>query len=115
MHYNPERQLYTNIDSSKEREMGRMIYHIKDEVKLEEYLSKRDIEPIMFLSRLLTSTETRYWPTEFELAGLIWIIHKIKHLIETSKNVIIFYTDYGAALWIARQTTCLYYLQINWI
>lgn len=81
-----------------------MIYYIKNKIKLEEYMSKRDKEPIMFLNKLLTSAGTRYWPTKLELAGLIWIICKIKHLIETSKNATIFYTNHEAALKIVRQT-----------
>ena len=105
VHFNPERQLYADVDSSKETGMGGMIYHVKREIKPNEYPSKRDVEPIMFLSRLLTPAETRYWPTELELAGLVWIIRKIRHLIETSKGPTIFYTDHGAALSIARQTT----------
>lgn len=108
VHYNPVRQLYADIDSSKETGMGAMIYHVKDKdssVKAGDYPARSNVEPIIFLSRLLTSAETRYWPTELELAGLVWVIRKIRHLIETSQAATIFYTDHGAALGIARQTT----------
>jgi hypothetical protein len=42
--------------------------------------TKDDIQPIMFLSRLLTPAEKNYWPTELETAGLIWVIKKVRHL-----------------------------------
>lgn len=105
IHYSPIRQLFADIDSSKETGMGGMIYHVKGTVKPGEYPPRRDVEPIVFLSRLLTSAETRYWPTELELAGLVWVLRKIRHLVETSKDPSIFYTDHGAALGIAKQTT----------
>lgn len=105
IHYNPTRRLFADIDSSKETGMGGMIYHIKEGVvQTGEYPAKKDVEPIMFLSRLLTSAEMRYWPTELDLAGLVWVLRKIRHLVETAKDATTFYTDHGAALGIAKQT-----------
>ncbi len=63
------------------------------------------IEPILFLSRLVTSAESRYWPTELELAGIVWVLKKIRHIVEASFGPTIVYTDHGAALGIAKQTT----------
>ena len=39
------------------------------------------------------------------MAGIVWVTRKIRHLIETSKYPTTFYTDHGAALGIAKQTT----------
>ena len=58
----------------------------------------------MFLSRLLKDAETRYWPTEMEIAGIVWVLTKIRHLVEAAPKTII-YTDHGSALGIAKQTT----------
>lgn len=63
------------------------------------------MQPIMFLSRLLADAETRYWPTELEIAGLVWVVKKTRHLIEAAHRVTIIYTDHSAAIPIVRQTS----------
>ena len=105
IHYNSARELFADIDASKETGMGGMIYHVKGDIKPEEYPLRKNVEPIMFLNRLLTAAKTRYWPTELELAAIVWVTRKIRHLIETSKHPTVFYTDHGATLEIAKQTT----------
>lgn len=59
VHFDPGRQLYVDIDASKERGMGAMISHLKAP-PTSDFPSRNNIEPIMFLSRLLTPAETRY-------------------------------------------------------
>lgn len=51
--------------------MGGMLYHMKKEFENIEYPLRADVKSIMFLSKMLTGAETRYWPTELELAGLV--------------------------------------------
>ena len=60
IHYNPARKLFADIDASKETGMGGMIYHAKGDIKPGEYPLRKNVEPIMFLSRFLTAAETRY-------------------------------------------------------
>ena len=60
---------------------------------------------IMFLSRFLTSTKTRYWSTGFEMTKFVWMLRKICHLIEFLKHSTIVYTNHDAILNIAKQTT----------
>ncbi|POS82631.1 hypothetical protein EPUL_004731, partial [Erysiphe pulchra] len=83
VHFNPEKRLYLDIDSSG-KEVG-------------------VLNPI--LSRLLKPAETRYWPTELEIAGLCWVIAKIRYLIESSKHRTIIYTDHQSLIQIATQTS----------
>ena len=59
----------------------------------------------MFLSRLISSTKSRYWFTKLKIADLIWVFRKIRHLIESSKTFDIVYTDHEATLTIAKQTS----------
>lgn len=66
-----------NIDASKEIGMGVMIF-LLNTPPTSDLSSRSSIEPIMFLSRLLTLTETRCWPTELEMAELIWVIRKTR-------------------------------------
>lgn len=49
VHFNPARQLYIDIDASKERGMGAMIFHLKTS-PTSDFPSRSSIEPIMCLS-----------------------------------------------------------------
>lgn len=102
VHFDSTRQLFADIDASKEFGFGVMIYHSKSH-KLPPIPAS--VEPILFLSRMLTSAETRYWPTGLEVACLVWMVKKIRHMIEASDHPTIIYTDHAASLAIARQTT----------
>ena len=114
-HHDPARQLYIDLDASKEFGFGAHVYHTKqDELSkpsgcLQKPLSdapkQKSLQPILFLSRQLTSAETRYWPTELEMAGIVWVIKKVRHLIEASSKVTIVYTDHSAAIGIVRQSS----------
>ena len=73
-HFNRKRQLYIDVDASKERGFGVMIYHFKFEsppLKTSPPLKRHDVESIMFLSKTLSPAEEKYWPTELEMAGLV--------------------------------------------
>lgn len=86
-----------------------MIYHIKNEYaprllqRPNLFPPRQAVEPIMFLCRLMSSAESRYWPTELEVADLVWVLGKIRHLIEFAKLPTIVYTDHGASLAVAKQ------------
>lgn len=58
VYFNPARQLYIDIDASKERGMSAMIFHLNTP-PTSDFPSRSSIQPIMFLSRLLTPAETR--------------------------------------------------------
>ena len=62
-------------------------------------------EIYIFLSRLLTFVETRYWFIEFELVKLIWIFKKIRYIIELLSIFIVIYIDHDVALKIVKQIT----------
>ena len=64
---------------------------------------RNQIEPIMFLSRLLTAAEKNYWPTELEMAGLVWTIKKVRHLVQSSESPTIVQTDHSAIIEISKQ------------
>jgi hypothetical protein len=60
-------------------------------------------KPLCFLSKRLNRHEQNYWPTELEVAGLVWTVRKRRHLSEDSDRVFVF-TDHQATKDIARQT-----------
>ena len=103
-HFDPRQQLYVDLDASKEFGFGAYVYH-SDEVAEGTSPLQKQRRPVLFLSRLLTDAETRYWPTELEVAGLVWVVKKIRHMIEASVRPTIVYTDHSATIAIVRQTS----------
>src|SRR5438045_2961768 len=62
------------------------------------------MEPILFLSQTLNSAEMRYWPTELETAGCMWVVRKIWHLIELNrKPPAIIFMDHATIPGLAKQ------------
>ena len=110
IHFHDHRQLYVNLNFSK-NEIDDIIYHVQNtelsttKYSTTEYSSKRNVQSIFFFSRLLTSTKTRYWSIELEVAELVWVLRKIRHLIESSKHATIVHTNHEITLSIAKQTT----------
>ena len=66
---------------------------------------KNDIISILFLSKSLNGAELRYWPTELEVAGLVWTVRKIRHLIDSSPLPAVVFTDHSAIADIFKQST----------
>ena len=108
VHFDRQRRLFIDVDASKERGFGVMIYHVKNDDALAKPKSpppkNKEVEPIMFLSKILSQAEQRYWPTELEMAGLVWVITKTHSMIRSSDHPTIVYTDHGATPSIASQT-----------
>ena len=78
-HWVAHRQMYIDLDISKEWGLAAMVYFLQgdpDEIP-EKY--QHLVEPIAFLSRMLTPAETRYWPTELELQALVWTVRRVRH------------------------------------
>ena len=49
VHLNPKRQIFINLDASKEFGFGAMIYHLKGNLAIREYPAKKVVEFILFL------------------------------------------------------------------
>ena len=72
--FDHSRQLYTEIDSSKDHGHSAIIFYVKAGWKHNDHkkpLLAKVVEPIIFLSRLLSAAEQKYWPTELEVACLV--------------------------------------------
>ena len=104
IHFDSTRQLYIDLNSSKKRDINSMIYHVSSSNN-EQYFARTAIQLIMFLNRLINPAKSRYWSTELKLVELIWILRKIRHLIESSKISTIVYIDHEASLDIVKQTS----------
>lgn len=105
VHFDPARPAFVDMDASK-RAFGAMVYHVRLD-RFPEAGSvppRTDVKPIMFLSKLMTPAETRYWPTEMEVAALVWVVRKIRHLIDGADKPVIVYTDHASTVDIVNHT-----------
>ena len=103
IHFNAKQILYININAFKRREFDAMIYHFKFDVDFVK--SKRfDIESILFLSRMLNEIEIKYWLIELEMCDLMWIVRRVRHMIETTKQTIVIFIDHVVNTFISKQT-----------
>ena len=110
IHFDDDRVLWVDLDASREWGFGVQIFHVRKDYVAEgkgkgKWPPRTAIEPIMFLSRMLTAAERNYWPTELEIAGFVWTIKKIRHLVESSKHPVIIQTDHSAILDIMKQSS----------
>ena len=144
-HHDPRKQLYVDLDVSKEWGLAAHVYHVRDSAIIAatnpladvtrdlrvatsaiiaatnpladasqttstikaaaEHPKQKSLQSILFLSRQLKPAETRYWPTELEMVGIVWVVKKIRYLIDVSVGVTIIYTDHSAAVQLVRQTS----------
>ena len=109
IYVNIKRQLFINLDVSKKFDIEVMLYYVKkaffQNLKLDIFSPKHAIESILFLSRLITSIEFKYWSTKLKITNIIWILKKTKHIVKISSRKIVIYIDYNATFDIATQIT----------
>ena len=104
-HFNPQSKLWIDLDASKEFGFGAVLFHVKDDADDAKWPARTAMQPIMFLSRLLTDAEKNYWPTELEIAGFVWVLKKVRHLVESCRHPVIVQTDHSAILDIMKQSS----------
>ena len=79
-----------------------MVYHMQDDHDgpLDHIVkgNRQKVQPILFLSKLLTDAETQYWPTELEIACLVWAIKKIYYMINGSLAGTMIWTNHSATI-----------------
>ena len=103
-----------NLDDNKEFGYKAHVYHFFDDEKSDSSKQKSDDEKstnsskqkfqqsIFFLNRLLIDAEMRYWPIKLKVADIIWVVKKIRHMIETIIHIIIIYIDHSIAITIVK-------------
>ena len=105
IHFNCNRQFYVDLDSSKKMNIDDVVYHFMNDnlANFLMYSIKKSIQSIMFFSRLLNSAEIRYWSTELKLTELIWVLRKIRHLMNFANKSSIIYIDHEIFFAIVKQ------------
>lgn len=106
IHFNPDRQLFLQVDGSLERGFGVMLFHVKHGYTWKEgdTIPANQVQPIMFLSKCLTSAETRYGPSELEVACLAWAVKRLHTIIHSANKTVIVLTDHSATKGIVEKT-----------
>ena len=94
-HFDPDKVLYVFLDASKELGFGVAAYQLEG-AAAEDILKpqKASLRPTIFLSKRLTPAERNYWPTDLELAGLVWAVKRLRIYVEQTTAVI--FTDHRA-------------------
>ena len=107
VHFNLNRRLYIDLNASKKWDFVVMMYHLLNDSKNQNEITiiiRTSIRSIMYLNKMLNSIEHNYWSIELKITEIVWIIKKIRHMIEFNrKSFIIIYIDYFAAISIFRQ------------
>ncbi len=98
-HFNLMRQFLIDVSASK-NEFEAFDYHLKRD----DMIKFTAIEFIVFLSKILTFVEKRYWSIELEIAVVEWVVKKLHYMIRVSKQFIIIWTDHSATAIIIKQT-----------
>lgn len=109
VHHNSEKILWIDLNAFKKFGFGAIIFHTtpSEAIPEERWLSANTIQPILLLSRLLAPAEKNYWPTKLKIAGFVWVMKKIRHIIESSKSNVIIQTDHSAIIDILQQLTII--------
>ena len=107
MHFNFDRRLYIDLNASKKWSFVVMIYHLLNDSKNQNkttIIIRTSIQLIMYLNKMFNLIEQNYWLTKLKVIDIIWMIKKIRHMIEFNRKLfIIIYTDHFAIILIFRQ------------
>ena len=99
------KMLYIDMNVFKSYEFNAMIYHTAVSYENLAIINRIHVQSIMFLFKILIAVETRYWSTKLEIAILIWVIKKIKHMIKAVTKTTVIFIDHFASTSIVRQIT----------
>lgn len=102
-HHDPTRPLFLKTDASG-RGFGAFLFHVEGDT-WDKTIPYQKLQPVMFLSRLLSKSEQRYKPTELELACLVWACRLLKTTIQSSTHSVQVLTDHSAIKGILEHTS----------
>lgn len=75
-----------------------MIYHVDLKyIEFKNYSLRIKVQFILFFNKFLNLIESRYWLTKLKLTDLVWMLGKIRHLIEFFKYLTIVYINHDVS------------------
>ena len=97
-HHDPNKPLFINPDASAQRGFGAMLFHLADGADHNaKRLNVQDVCPVWFLSRHLKGREKRYYPTELEIACVVWTTRTMRPMLQSCTLPSIVLTDHSAS------------------
>ena len=104
IHFDRKRRLYIDLNAFKQWNFATIVYHVLNDSFSDVTYSRTTIQSIMFFNRCLNDVEKNYWSTKLKIVDIVWVIRKIKHMIESTEIFsIIIYIDHFVAVSINRQ------------
>ncbi|KAL8369548.1 hypothetical protein RB595_000061 [Gaeumannomyces hyphopodioides] len=99
-HHDPSRLLIIQLDASKEVGFSAIVFQLDPSFDWDKKgaIKRSAIRPIMYLSKQCVDAELRYWPTELEVACLVWVLKRIRPTILSNKSgeKVVVLTDHSA-------------------
>ena len=106
IHFEAMKSTFVDVDVSKKNFKIMIFYVQSDSKKNDIIIIKNEIQSIMFLNKILIDAETRYWSTKLKMIEMIWIVKKIRHMIESCrKPSIIIFIDHAIIVGLIKQTS----------
>lgn len=106
-HLDPAKRLFLQLGGSISRGFGGILFHLKDNYKWKPgaHIPANAVLPIAFISKTLRDAETRYGPTELEMAALVWAVKRQKPQIGSMEGKLVVLTGHSAAKPIVEKTS----------
>ena len=104
IHFDSNRCFYVDLDASKRWDFVVIIYYIIENSNNKTSYSRFVVQLILFFSKLLNDVEQNYWFTKLKIIDIVWMIKRIRHMINFIKKLfIVIYIDYFVVVSISRQ------------
>ena len=104
IHFDRKRRLYIDLNAFKQWDFAIIVYHVLKNPFDDTSYFRTAIQFIMFLNRCLNGAKKNYWFIELKIVDIVWIIRKIKHMIEFIEIFsAIVYIDHSTVVFISRQ------------
>ena len=107
-YFNANKSFFIDVNVLKKRKFGVMIFHVQNNFEKKSIFLKNEIQSIMFLNKQLFVAKIKSWLTKLEIAKIIWMIKKIRHIIKSCrKSSIIIFTDHFATTDLIQQNSLI--------
>lgn len=93
-HMNSSHHTYIYVDGSKDFGFGAVALQRSQPLQHGEYPNPSNANILWYQSKRLTQAERNYWPTELEVAALVWIVRQARHILESVDHEVVIYTDH---------------------
>ena len=107
-HFDRKKRLFIQLDAAAgETGYGIVAFHLRDDYdwKPGTTIPATAIQPILFLSKVLTDREKLYGPSELEVGCLAWAARKLRVMLKSSELPVTVLTDHASTKGIVKKNT----------